>query len=96
MTIPILINTYRNIVVIMPSVNRRPNWLWMKKLITYPYAIITMKRIITDNPPISPNSSASIVKIKSVCFSGRKFKRLWEPLRNPLPNKPPDPKAIFD
>ena len=30
--------------------------------------------IIIKSPPASPNSSPSIVKIKSVCFSGKKFK----------------------
>ena len=33
---------------------------------------------------------------KSVCFSGKKFKWLCVPFKKPLPNTPPEPKAIFD
>ena len=47
-------------------------------------------------PPTNPNSSAKVVKIKSVCFSGRKFRRLWGPCINPRPVHPPDPSAILD
>ena len=41
------------------------------------------------------NCSANIVKMKSVCFSGRKFSRDWVPCMNPLPVQPPEPRAIF-
>ena len=40
--------------------------------------------------------SASMVKMKSVCISGRKFRCPCVPCMNPRPEKPPDPKAIFD
>ena len=33
--------------------------------------------------------------MKSVCFSGRKFSRLWVPCRKPLPDNPPEPMAIL-
>ena len=45
--------------------------------------------------PTKPNSSASVVKMKSVCFSGRKFSRLWVPCMKPRPARPPEPMAIF-
>jgi hypothetical protein len=44
---------------------------------------------------MKPNSSASVVKMKSVCFSGRKFSRDWVPCMKPLPVHPPEPSAIF-
>lgn len=46
-------------------------------------------------PPNIPNSSENMVNIKSVCFSGKKFKWLWVPDKKPLPVRPPEPKAIF-
>jgi hypothetical protein len=36
------------------------------------------------------------VKMKSVCFSGRKSRWPWVPCRKPLPHNPPEPSAIFD
>ena len=41
--------------------------------------------------PTKPSSSASMVKAKSVCFSGRKLSWAWLPCRNPLPQRPPEP-----
>ena len=49
-----------------------------------------------ENAPRKPNSSASVVKMKSVCFSGRKFSRDWVPCMKPRPVQPPEPSAIFD
>ena len=43
-----------------------------------------------------PHSSTKVVKMKSVCFSGRKFSDDWVPFRKPLPNVPPEPMAILD
>ncbi len=43
-----------------------------------------------------PHSSTKVVKMKSVCFSGRKFSDDCVPFRKPLPNMPPEPMAIFD
>jgi hypothetical protein len=37
-----------------------------------------------------------MVKMKSVCFSGRKLRWLCVPSRKPLPNSPPEPSAIYD
>ena len=45
---------------------------------------------------MKPNSSASVVKMKSVCFSGRKFSRACVPCMKPPPRRgPPEPSAIF-
>ncbi len=52
--------------------------------------------VVTANEPIMPNSSPSMVKMKSVCFSGRKLRWLWVPCMKPRPNMPPEPSAIFD
>ena len=41
-------------------------------------------------------SLEKIAKTKSVSFSGRKSKLLWEPSRKPLPLSPPEPIAILD
>ena len=49
-----------------------------------------------DMPPIKPNSSAKVVKIKSVCFSGRKFNLDCVPCIKPLPLNEPEPRAILD
>ena len=59
---------------------------------------ITTKQYIprTETPPIKPNSSARVVNMKSVCFSGRKFSCDWVPCIKPLPFSPPDPRAILD
>ena len=46
--------------------------------------------------PIKPNSSEIVVKIKSVCFSGKKFNCPWVPSIYPFPARPPEPIAIFD
>ena len=43
-----------------------------------------------------PNSSASMVKMKSVWCSGRKFRWLWVPCMKPLPVTPAEPSAIMD
>ena len=45
--------------------------------------------------PAKPNSSQKLVQMKSVWLSGRKFSRLWVPLRKPLPATPPEPMAIL-
>ena len=37
----------------------------------------------------------NVLKIKSVCFSGRKFRWLWVPERKPLPQTLPEPRAIL-
>jgi len=37
-----------------------------------------------------------MVKMKSVCFSGRKLRWPCVPCRKPLPQMPPEPSAIFD
>ena len=50
----------------------------------------------SETDPIKPNSSENNVKIKSVCFSGKKSRYPWVPFKNPLPNKPPEPTAILD
>ena len=44
--------------------------------------------------PTKPNSSAKVAKMKSVCFSGRKFRWLYEPRPKPLPRRPPEPSAV--
>ncbi len=44
---------------------------------------------------MKPNSSARVVKMKSVCFSGRKFSRDCVPCMKPRPVQPPEPSAIL-
>ena len=41
-------------------------------------------------------SGKKIANTKSVSFSGRKSRLLWEPSRKPLPFSPPEPIAILD
>ncbi len=36
-----------------------------------------------------------MIRMKSVCFSGRKFRRDWVPCMKPLPERPPEPSAIL-
>ena len=55
-----------------------------------------MNNKINNIQPIYPNCSAKTVKIKSVCFSGKKSKLLCDPFIKPLPKNPPEPIAIFD
>ena len=54
------------------------------------------KSEINNIDPVKPNCSEKIAKTKSVSFSGRKSRLLWEPSRKPLPLSPPEPIAIFD
>ena len=54
------------------------------------------KSEINNMDPVKPNCSEKIAKTKSVSFSGRKSKLLWEPSRKPLPFSPPEPIAILD
>ena len=56
----------------------------------------TKKSEINNIDPVKPNCSEKIAKTKSVSFSGRKSKLLWEPSRKPLPLSPPEPIAILD
>ena len=51
---------------------------------------------IVKNEPINPHSSPIVQKIKSVLCSGTKLNFVCVPFKNPLPNKPPEPIAIFD
>ena len=53
------------------------------------------KSEINNIDPVKPNCSEKIAKTKSVSFSGRKSRLLWEPSRKPLPLSPPEPIAIF-
>ena len=46
--------------------------------------------------PKNPHSSPTVEKIKSVCCSGTNYPLVWEPTKNPSPNKPPDASAILD
>ena len=53
--------------------------------------IIKKKRL-----PKNPHSSPTVQNIKSVLCSGTKSNLVCVPFRNPFPNNPPDPIAIFD
>jgi len=70
---------------------RRANWL--RALIRDLDAVENHHReqIKSATEPTKPNSSPKLVKMKSVCFSGRKLRRLCVPLRKPLPERPPEP-----
>ena len=54
------------------------------------------KSEINNIDPVKPNCSEKIAKTKSVSFSGRKSKLLWEPSKKPFPLSPPEPIAILD
>lgn len=62
-----------------------------------PIAVANQNQVEKQNKgaAIMPNSSENVVKIKSVCFSGRKFRWLWVPERKPLPQTLPEPRAIL-
>ena len=45
--------------------------------------------------PTKPNSSATMVKMKSVCCSGMYSSSFWAPSMKPLPASPPEPMAIM-
>ena len=49
---------------------------------------------ISSPAPTSPSSSPATVKTKSVCCSGTKPERVWEPSKRPWPQTPPLPTAM--
>jgi len=61
-----------------------------------PLIVRRNKRIRRKKTPINPHSSAKTEKMKSDALSGRNPRWLWGPFKNPIPNIPPPPIAIFD
>ena len=65
-------------------------------------AVRSMRKIMANSTPqtmtapIKPNSSQTVLKMKSVCFAGRNPSWFCVPCRYPLPKSPPEPTAIFD
>ena len=51
--------------------------------------------VSTTTEPRNPHSSPTVQKMKSVCFSGTNPYLIWVPSRKPLPQKLPEPMAIF-
>ena len=64
--------------------------------ISIPIMMIPASSPMMATPPAKPNSSDSMVKMKSVCFSGRKLRCPCVPCRYPLPQMPPEPSAMRD
>ena len=58
--------------------------------------ISMQSRASTTIVPRKPHSSPTVQKMKSVCRSGTKPYLICVPSRNPLPQNPPEPMAIFD
>ena len=54
----------------------------------------TPSSAISTPAPTRPSSSPATVKMKSVCCSGTKPERVWDPPKRPSPNSPPLPTAI--
>ena len=79
----------------MPAAATRPN---MSSACLEMYSArhsTTAKSRISTPAPIRPSSSPATVKTKSVCCSGTKRERVWEPSKRPCPNRPPLPIAIL-
>ena len=55
-----------------------------------------INKVMMMHAPMKPFSSPSAVNMKSVFFSGKKSSDDCVPFKNPFPQKPPDPTAIFD
>ena len=60
-------------------------WLFLglivRSAISIPPSTIRPSSAISTTPPTKPNSSPIVVKMKSVCFSGRKSRCPWVPCR---------------
>ncbi len=80
-TIATLTATYRKKLTAIPSATRRPNWCRQRSAIAMAPNTISSSSPSSARQPTKPNSSASMVKMKSVCFSGRKFRCAWVPCR---------------
>src|SRR6056297_227602 len=96
MTIDMLTAKKRKKVVAIPSVIKDENLSRLASAVEMQKSRISAYRSNREKPPTNPNSSAKVVKMKSVCFSGRKFNRDCVPCMKPLPVHPPDPSAILD
>src|SRR3990167_1495606 len=93
---PIVMNTWMKIWKKMPIEINLP--IWSSTVKTMDKILTNRKkyRKISTMPPIKPNDSTRVAKIKSVWNSGRKKSLLWVPRPNPKPHKPPLPTAIID
>ena len=71
-TMPTLTKTQLKSIKTIPLHNNLPNCEDCRKEMIVQYNISKTKIIKTKRAPAKPNSSPIIVKIKSVCFSGKK------------------------
>ena len=94
-TMAVLTKQYMLKLNAIPSASSRPYWLRQRSAISTPPATMAASSAISPSIPTSPNSSASTAWIKSVCFSGKKFRCPCVPCRKPLPHIPPEPSAIL-
>ena len=75
--------------MVTPSASSRPKWLRLRK--RDGEAVDEDERHkapSSTSPPTRPNSSASMVKMKSVCFSGRKLEMRLGALHEALAEEP--------
>ena len=78
----------------IPAAAIRPKVSSVWKAMTRARQITTPSSAMRTPAPTRPSSSPATVKMKSVCCSGTKPERVWDPSNSPCPNSPPLPTAI--
>ena len=97
MFIPILTNTWKNIIVTTPMARILPSRSRLRMAILIPTAMIVPYNNTTAVLPINPLSSAITEKIKSLWATplGKYPYVFCIPFFQPLPVSPPDPTEII-
>ena len=79
--------------VVMPTTSSAPNRSRAWRAIQKPRRISRAKISIMTQAPISPSSSHTTEKIKSLYCSGR-YRNFWRLRPSPTPSRPPEPMVI--